>query len=240
VSGTRCTTALLCLLAACGDTGQARVRIAAEARGSARESITVGETRFRLTRAEVGFGPVYFCATEGAEVELCQVAIAELLETVTLDGLARDSLPFGELAATTGSVRSALFDYGISWLLTRSTPRVNPGAPEGHSAILEGEAENESGVLRFSAQIDIEPLSRGDAAVNARRTSAEISASPTQRLIVSLDPYRWLERIDVEKLFALDPDGDGMVSLEPEHQAYQAIVQGMTSRAPLAFEWSAE
>jgi hypothetical protein len=95
-------------------------------------------------------------------------------------------------------------------------------------------------VLRFSAQIDIEPLSRGDAAVNARRTSTEISASPAQRLIVSLDPYRWLERIDAEELFALDPDGDGVVELAPEHQAYQAIVQGMTSRAPLAFEWSSE
>jgi hypothetical protein len=240
VSFPRFTTALLCLLAACGDTGQARVRIAAEARGSSRESISVGETRFSLTRAEVGFGPVYFCATEGAEVELCQVAIAELLETVTLDGLARDSLPFGELSATTGSVRSALFDYGISWFLTRSTARSNPGAPEGHSAILEGEAKNDSGMLRFSAQIDIEPLSRGDAAVNARRTSTEIAAAPAQRLIVSLDPYRWLERIDVEQLFALDVDGDGVVALSPEHQAYQAIVQGMTNRAPLTFEWSSE
>lgn len=234
------TTALLCLLAACGDTGQARVRIAAEARGSSRESIMVGETRFSLTRAEVGFGPVYFCATEGASVELCQVAIAERLETATLDGLARESLPFGELAATTGSVRSALFDYGISWLLTRSAPHPNPGAPEGHSAVLEGEAENAGDVLRFSAQIDVEPLSPGDAAVNARRTSAELSASPAQRLVVSLDPYRWLERIDVEQLFALDTDGDQMVELKPADQAYQAIVQGMTSRAPPAFEWSSE
>jgi hypothetical protein len=232
------TAALLCLLAGCGgDTGQARVRIEAAARGTARDSITVGETRFHLTRADVAFGPVYFCATEGAQVELCQVALAELLETVTLDGLDSEARPFGALDATTGSVHSALFDYGISWLLTRSAPASNPGAPGGHSAILEGEAENESGPLRFSARIDIEPLSRGDAAVNARRTSVEITASPAPRLIVSLDPYQWLARIDVEELFALDVDADGEVVLGPEDQAYQAIVQGMTNRAPLAFEW---
>jgi hypothetical protein len=239
VSWPRFSSLLLCLLGACGDTGQARVRIAAEARGTSRASITVGETRFTLTRAEVGFGPVYFCATEGARVELCEVALAELLETVTLDGLASESRAIGELAATTGSVRSAFFDYGISWLLTRSAPQANPGAPEGHSAILEGQAANDSGMLRFSARIEIDPLSRGDAAVNARRTSVEISQSPP-RLTVSLDPYRWLERIDVEALFALDADADGTVELAPEDQAYQAIVQGMTSRAPVVFEWSPE
>jgi hypothetical protein len=174
VNGPRITGALLCLLASRGDTGQARVQIEAAARGSARASITVGDTRFHLTRADVAFGPVYFCATEGARVELCEVALAELLETVTLDGLTSETRSFGALDATTGNVRSALFDYGISWFLTRSAPAANPGAPGGHSAILEGEAENESGVLRFSARIDIEPLSRGDAAVNARRTSVEI------------------------------------------------------------------
>lgn len=239
MSRARLAPIFLCLLA-CGDTGQARVRIAAEARGAERTSITVGETRFTLTRADVAFGPAYFCATEGASVDLCQVALAELLETVTLDGLSPESQPLGQLSATTGSVRSALFDYGISWLLTRPAPRANPGAPSGHSAILEGEAENGDRVLRFSALIDIEPLSRGDAAVNARRTSAEISAGPEQRLIVSLDPYRWLERVDVEQLFALDADGDREVALAPEHQAYQAIVQGMTSRAPLEFAWTSE
>jgi hypothetical protein len=232
----RFAPALLCLLG-CGDTGQAHVRIPAAARGTSRTELSVGDTRFSLTRAEVGFGPVYFCATEGAEVELCEVALAELLGTVTLDGLTGEERPFGELSATTGSVRSALFDYGISWLLTRSAPRANPGAPGGHSAILEGEAENDGGLLRFSAHIDIEPLSRGDAAVNARRTSVEISEQPGQRLIVRLDPYRWLERIDVGKLFALDTDGDGEVVLAPEDQAYQAIVLGMTNRAPLAFDW---
>jgi hypothetical protein len=41
----------------------------------------------------------------------------------------------------------------------------------------------------------------------------------------------------VEKLFALDADADGEVVLGPEDQAYQAIVQGMTNRAPLGFEW---
>jgi len=228
---------LLLLLAACGDTGQERVRIAAEAQGTSRASIMVGDTRFRLTRAEVGFGPVYFCATEGAALELCEVALAELRETVTLDGLASESRPIGALEATTGGVRSALFDYGISWFLTHSAPRANPGTPGGHSAILEGEAENQDGTLRFSARIDIEPLSRGDAAVNARRTSVEIGAASVPHLTVSLDPYRWLERINVEQMFELDEDADGEIALEPRHQAYQAIVQGMTSRAPIDFAW---
>jgi hypothetical protein len=224
-------------LLACGDTGQEHVQIPTAARGSERDSISVNGTILRLIRAEVAFGPVYFCATEGADVGLCDVALAELLDTVTIDGLSAADVRIGSLSATTGSVRSALYDYGISWLLTRNNPRASAGAPQGHSAILEGTAESQGSVLRFSAQVDITPLSRGDAAVNARRTSFEITSS-SDRLTIALDPYRWLERIDVDELFALDVDGDGAVELGPEHQAYQAIVQGMANRAPAEFVWS--
>ncbi len=229
---------LLFGLASCtGSTGQRRVEIPVFARGSTERALQVGAATFTLTRAEIGFGPVYFCATEGAEVDLCEVDLAELLATITLDGLNPSALPIGVLQATTGSVRSALFDYGISWLLTKPSASPNPGAPERHSAVLAGRVDAASRSLTFLAEIDAESRGPGDAAVNARPTSHEITGRGDQ-LTLAVDPYRWLANIDVEQLFALDADGDGSVAITEEAQAYQAIVQGMTNVAPVEFEWA--
>ena len=226
---------LACL--ACGDTGSERVEIPAVARGSAQTSLSVGAASFKLNRAQVGFGPVYFCATAGAEVELCEVALAELLTTLTIDGLDAQSQPIGTLQATTGSVRSALYDYGISWLLTQQAARPSDGSPGGHSALLDGSVERDGRTLSFSVQVDIKPRGPGDAAVNAQRTSHEISGR-SDRLTVAVDPYRWLENVELDPLFALDSDGDGNVVIAEDTQAYQAIVQGMTNGAPVQFVWN--
>lgn len=228
-------TSVLALLA-CGDTGQQRLQIPVSAQGSQRDFSEVADARFTLERAELGFGPLYLCATEGADVELCEVALAELLQTVTIDGLARESVAVGTLAATTGSVRSALYDYGISWLLTQQAPRASEGAPDGHSLMLAGTVTRAEQTLRFEAQIEIEPRAAGDAALNALATSRELRAG--DHLMLSVDPYRWLARINLDKLFALDSDGDGQVTLAAEDQAYQAIVLGMTNAAPVALIWS--
>lgn len=225
----------LLLCAACGDTGQQYLRIPVLAEGSQRDFVEVADARFTLSRAELGFGPLYLCATEGADVELCDVALGELLETVTLDGLAREQVAVGTLSATTGSVRSALYDYGISWLLTEQAPRASEGAPEGHSLVLEGAVSRAEQTLQFTARVDIAPLTAGDAAVNALATSRELSASDA--LILRVDPYRWLTRINVDKLFALDEDADGQVTLTPDTQAYQALVLGMTNAAPVQIDW---
>jgi hypothetical protein len=223
-------------LLACGhESAETRVQLSVTAEGTARDMLAVGDTLYTLTRADVGFGPVYFCAEQGATPALCEVARAQMLETVTLDGLAAGRGELGRLHATSGDIRSCFYDYGISWLLTESTAQARPGAPDGHSAVLEGRATRQGASLRFEVHIDIEPSQAGAAAVDGQATEFAISAHGAQ-LSVRLDPYRWLEGIDSDALFALDEDGDGSVEITPADQAYQAIAQGMTTGAPLTFD----
>ena len=91
--------------------------------------------------------------------------------------------------------------------------------------------------LRFRADIDVRPRIRGDLAVNGQRTRHMIDADGA-RLSVAFDPHAWIDRLDVDALFAEDTDGDGAVLLDPSSANYESIVQGMLSRAPARFVWS--
>jgi hypothetical protein len=223
------------LLAACGDTGQEHVALALTATGTASHAVTIGAATLTLTRADVAFGPTYLCASESGRAELCEVAVAEFLDTVTVNALNASVQPLGELNATTGSVRSGLFDYGISWLLTQNEPRANAGAVEGHSAIVEGTVTRGAQTLRFRATIDAKPRMSGDLAVNGQVT--RFSIGPDSALNISADPHSWVSNLDADALFALDTDGDGLVDIPSDSLAHESILQGMVSRAPLRFTW---
>jgi hypothetical protein len=178
------------------------------------------------------------CASENPGIELCEVAVAELTDSVRIDGLDADAQPAAELDATTGRIGSALYDYGVSYLLTEPAPRAAQAAPAGHSAVLEGEVERAGERLAFSAAVDVVPLAAGELA-GAQRTSHRVRGEG-ERLVVEIEPYAWLTRIDVDALFALDDDGDGQVRIEPGTQAYESIVQGMQNRAPAKLIWGTE
>ena len=227
--------ALLILLAGCGDTGQEHVELPLTATGTAAHPVAIGDATITLTRADVAFGPTYLCASETGRAELCEVAVAEFLGTVTVDALNPSPQPLGELNATTGNVRSGLFDYGISWLLTQNEPRANPGAVEGHSAIMEGTLTRGAQTLRFSATIDAKPRMSGDLAVNGQVT--RFTLGPDTALNISADPHFWVSNLDADALFALDTEGDGVVIIPDDSVAHESLLQGMVNRAPLRFEW---
>ncbi|HEY6877074.1 MAG TPA: hypothetical protein VI299_03605 [Polyangiales bacterium] len=224
------------LIAACGDTGQEHVELPLSATGTAAHPVAVGDATIELTRADVAFGPMYSCASEAGRAELCEVATAEFLETATVHALDPSEQPLGTLNATTGSVRSALFDYGISWLLTENAPRANRGAPEGHSAILEGTVTRGAARVRFSVIIDAAPRMGGDLTVNGQQTRFDIQ-SGNNALNMTADPHAWISNLDVDALFALDADGDGTVAIPADSVLHESILQGMVSRAPLRFQW---
>ncbi|MDB4973371.1 MAG: hypothetical protein JWN48_1712 [Myxococcaceae bacterium] len=231
-----CIATLLCLLAACGDTGQERVGVALSAQGTAARPVAIGKAEVTLTRADVAFGPLYFCASQSGRAELCEVAVAELLEVVPIAALDPVARPLGSMSATTGSIMSAIYDLGISWLLTENEARASPNAPAGHSAIFEGTIVRAGRTLRFSAAVDAVPRVRGDQTVNGQRTSHELVGRQEQVTLL-IDPNLWIDRLDVDALFALDVDGDGSVVLEPGSQSHESIYQGMLNRAPLGFRW---
>ena len=222
-------------LSSCGETGRDQIEIPLATRGTAAREVSVLDGRLLLSEAQVSFGPLYLCATESAESALCGTALAEQLSVLSIDALSEDTTPAPALAGTTGTVRSAFFDYGMSWLLTQAGPAWAAGLE--HSARLRFSARGDDGSeLEVLAEIDIAPLSPGDAAVNGRKTEHTLRPRG-DALTVVLDANRWLERVRIAELFALDPDGDGHVVLSPESQAYEAILQGMSARFPPRFAW---
>ena len=98
---------LLLAAAGCGATGQRELTLPVLCRGDGEGPIAAGDYTVLLDRAEVGFGPAYFCATSAAAADLCPVAVAELAASVTVDGKSAAWQPLGEIQGTTGEVRSA-------------------------------------------------------------------------------------------------------------------------------------
>jgi len=226
----------LALAAACGDTGGERVAVPLFASGTPARALSIGDARVTLTRAEVAVGPIYLCASASASAALCAVAVAEQLEPVLVHALDPSAAPAAPLAATTGTTRSAMYDLGISWLLTQPGPQASAVAPAGHSTVLEGTVERAGRTLRFSAGVDALPSGRGELTLNAQPTEHEITGQD-ERLTLVVDANGWVDRLDVDALFALDTDGDGFVTIEPGTTTYDEILQGMLSRSPPAFRW---
>jgi len=232
--------AALATLAACADTGQAPVTVAATAAGTAPAAIAVGDYTVTLTRADVGFGPAYFCAGANADGDQCATAVLELARTVAVDALDPTAQPLGDLDGVTGSIRSAMYDWGVSWLLTRDQPAANPGAPDGHSLVLEGTAVGaapDAVPFAFTARVDAVPAGLGAPAVRAQRTELELVEDVAITLAVRVDPSAWLAQVPFTEL----DDGLGTpAAITAGTSAYTALVVGMTTLAPATFTWSRE
>jgi hypothetical protein len=227
-----------CAALSCGETGRDYVDVALYVQGAEAREIAVPSATLLLSEAEVLLGPLYLCATESAESALCETALGEQLSVLTIDALEQAEQRRSVLTATTGTVRSAFFDYGMSWLLTKPAPAFPEELARPHSARLRFSAIFADGAeLDVRAELDIAPLAPGDAAVNGRKTEQTIGKEPLA-LTLRIDPNDWLSRIRAEDLRALDADGDGQVLLTSDSQPYEAILQGMTARYPPQFVWS--
>jgi hypothetical protein len=231
-----CALVLVALGFGCGDTGRSFVSFPMLAESAQGGPFAAGDFEVTLARAEVGFGPVYFCATRAADAALCPTAVAESRATASVDLLDPDPQRLGTVDATTGMVRSAMFDYGISWLLPAPDPEPSPRAPDGHSARFAGEARSAGLTVPFEVDIDVVPRSAGDAAVPGLRVEFAVIDGP-QSLRVRFDPAGWFRAVDFERLAAAAEDGEP-VRIERNSQAYEAIVIGMTSAALPELTWS--
>jgi hypothetical protein len=226
------------LLAGCvPDTGREVVTVTLAAAGVEAQPFAVDGFTVTLDRADVAFGPVDFCATESAELELCDAALFEDREPFVIDALDPSVVPVAAMEGTTGAVRTAFFDYGRSWYLTSSTPTSSPDVLEGHSAILEGAASRGEDVVRFVATIDVTPITRGAVAVQGAKTEATVSGGET--VVVRIDPRAWLAGVDFDALLAEVTDPEIPVALSSSGAPYQTIVLNMTSLSPARLEWQA-
>lgn len=227
---------LVMLLSACGSTGQEAVSFPVHGAGTGEDTFDTGEWTVTLERADVGFGPVYFCATSFGDMDVCPKAEAEWLGTATIDGLSATPEMLGEVVGVTATVRSAMFDYGRSWLLTATRPRANEGAPDGHSAVFVVRASDGEGTLEVRASVDIDPANAGQSAIIGARVGTE-ALEGDEALVVRIDPLAWWRRVNFDALRALDEDEDGVVELRRGDDAYESLVVAMTAGTLPRFEW---
>ncbi len=225
----------LALLAGCGQTGQERVTFPIHGAGTGEASFELDGWSVTLERADVGFGPIYLCATQFADADVCPQAEAEWLGAEAVDALDPSPAMLGDAQAITETVRSAMFDYGRSWLLTERAPRASEGAPEGRSAVMVLRAERGGERLEVRASVDVDPGAAGASAVIGARTEPH-AITGAEALTVRFDPASWWRRVDLDRLAAED-DGDGVVELAPGDRAYDALVIGMTTD-PVELEWT--
>ncbi len=266
MSTLRSFSLILLAVCSCADTGGDFAEVPIAARGTAPTPFVKSGWEVTLTEATVGFGPLYFCTTESALSSRCEVAILELLEGVTIDGLDPSPQAMGALQGTTGTIRTAFFDYGITWLLTSPVPEALDGVPggpadvpfespnyvpRGHSSRFRGTAvcvEDAATCCpgssdcpdgyEFEALVDVVVVNPGTPAVNGVRTSQEITSEPVTAT-VELDPTLWWQSVSFARLAELD-DGSGLVTVDPEGPDYSAIVAAMTANQLPSFVWTTE
>lgn len=222
---------LLALGPACGSTGAEPFTYPAEAAGPGPGPHPLGDWQVTLTRADVAVGPVYFCATAAASPDLCDVAVAELLDPSVADALATTPEPLAEVTSLPGEIRSAMLDYGVSWFPTASDAAATTDL--GHSAHLVGEAVRGDMSVSFDALVDVAPPTRGSPAVVGARATA-LDEDPA-RLELELPVHAWLAGVDWDALAAAGPTAE----IRPGDAAHAAIVFAMTTQPPV-FLWAAD
>jgi hypothetical protein len=201
----RLSFVLALALGACVDTGQARVALPLYLAGSALDSplMAAGEISLSVERAELAFGPLYLCAGNTAG-ELCDTARLEWLGSQVVDLTRAEPERAGELTGVSGSVRSFMYDLGISSQLTREAPYVLDAARQlgGASFRLSGSAELQGAQVEVSAEVPIEQTPGTEPGVPVIRKSSSERFSHTVEedeagLLVRFDAERWLSSIDL-------------------------------------------
>lgn len=207
---------LYIMLFACGPAPQGHVRYPMVATGTPVVARQIGDWTVTLDVARLGFGPIYFCAAHS--VRSCDTAAAEVTQVVDIDLLDTAEQELAQVQGLTGTIRSAAWDYGMTWLLTETAPQQR--SPSGHSLVLHGTATRGTVTVPIDLSIDVPPLQQGAYAVLGSRATATVTDDAV-RLEVHFDPAAWLIGVDFE-----DPAPEG------------PIIIGMTANAPPSFTWS--
>lgn len=235
--------ALTLALAACGAAGEPAFQAPLRARGGA-SGATAGAWTVTLTRADVAFGPLYLCATAAASSDLCPSAVAEFPAVAVVDGIDPGAQELGELDALPAQVRSAMFDYGVTWLKTHSQPRAQEGAPGGRSARFAGTAVLGDMSVEFTADVDVPPALRGSRAIEGLRLGPA-DLDPRGALDVTVDAAAWWTGVDFDALAALGPGPLDLAALaadDPASPAADALaaVRFAMIAAPPRLAWTSE
>ncbi|HET8932037.1 MAG TPA: hypothetical protein VFN67_01295 [Polyangiales bacterium] len=201
----RAISALVMLLSACVDTGQTRVALPLYLAGSDLSAplTAAGGLELEIERAELAFGPLYLCAGNTAG-ELCDTARLEWLDSRVIDLTRSAPALAGELTGVSGTVRSFMYDLGISSQLTRGDPFMLEAAKQldGASFRVAGSALLNGARVPFSAELAVQQGPGTEQGVPVIRKSVsesfEHDVGPNEAgLLVRFDAASWLSTLEL-------------------------------------------
>jgi hypothetical protein len=197
----------------CADVAQeqAEVPLFVAGRELAEPIEAAGDVVLSIERARLAFGPLYLCPGFQAG-ELCDTARLEWLDSVVVDLTDAQPRRAGTLSGTTGTVRSWMYDLGISSQLTRSEPFVLDAARElgGASLVVEGRARGGGPEVAFQFSVVVQQggeTERGVPVVRKGSTEAfdHDVTGEEPGLWVRFDPEPWLRGLDLRAELAASP-----------------------------------
>jgi hypothetical protein len=248
------TLCIAATMSACADIGQDSVAVPLRVAGTAvpAEGIrTIDGVTVRLSRADLAFGPLVLCAGATAG-DLCNTARMEWLDTVVVDALDPQPVAVGTLDGVSGSVRSWMYDLGISSQLTHEAPFVLSAAQalDGMSVILEGEVSLDGISLPLRAALPIAQTGDAERGVPVvRKSSSDVFAHDVTGAEVSLtvrfDSAAWLRglklRPAVEAVLACansdSTDCVDALTFETNSVPFRALRAALLAGARPEFDW---
>lgn len=244
-----CHRLLVALLSAAGLVGctvasQEPVEYDAVAVFAPSTPVAVGSWALELTRADVAFGPIYFCASASGSSTLCESAVAEVASIARLDGLSPEVQSIGRVNGFTGNIRSASYGYGITWFDTENAPSGASALSGGHSMHFEGLARRGGTTVPLVFDVDLVPQYQGQMAVPTAPVLADVTSGDV-RLEVRFEIARWLEQLDrndangVPYLDTLLSSGAAAV-ITRGSLGHDALLTGIKNIDPPEFVWAAK
>jgi hypothetical protein len=234
---------------ACSDTGGNDVTAPLYVAGTdvSEPFIATGEVPVVLERADLAFGPFYLCAGVRAG-KLCETARLEWLGSVLVPATSPEARRAGNLTGVSGTVRSFMYDLGITSLLTTTEPVVLPAAEElgGVSLIVEGSADVDGVVLPFRADVRVAQESETEIGVPVVLGSTEdiLGHEVTEQergLLVEFDPRAWVRGVDFRALAQSASCAPPMAAVRcqvgAETQAFRSLHNAVVSGERPRFEW---
>lgn len=229
---------------ACVDTGIDSVEIPLALAGTAPPSSVTTRSGWDVTlmEAELAVGPVMLCASTNAG-ELCDRARAEWLESSVVDLLDDEPQWAGALVGSRGMVRSLMFDFGYTSLLTQVEPvELSAARALGGSLRLVGSAERQGVHVDFDGVVAIKTSNETEQGVPLMRATVspahELTADSS--LVLRFDAEPWIAALDFDSAAEAAECGETCVlsvQLDEQSGASRALLTEILGGARPLVQW---